>query len=116
MRHHTILTIGSALILGGCASSGVMPMGPDTYMISTSNEISPAYAKRAALTEANEHCRQLGRQMIPLNTRSAAHRDALGDNIATFDFMFRCVSENDPEFKRPTMRKEADVIIEDRRK
>jgi len=91
-------------------------MGRDTYTISTSNEISPAYAKKTALTEANKHCGKLGKQMVPLSTSSGAHRDAFGDNIATFDFMFRCVSENDPEFQRPAMQKEADILIEDRRK
>lgn len=111
-----ILIIASALALTGCASSGVLPMGREIYMISTSNEISPAYAKRAALTEANEYCGKLGKQIVPLSTNSGAHRDAFGDNIATFDFTFRCVSENDPEFQRPTMQKGANIIIEDRRR
>lgn len=116
MRKRIFFAISLSGYLCGCATSGVLPLGPDTYTISTSNEISPAYAKKAAITEASEFCQKQGKHMVPLNVRQGAHVDAFGDNIATYDYNFRCVAEDDPELARPNMRKEADVVIETREK
>ena len=104
------------LVLCGCTSSGVLPIGPDTYTIATSNEISPAYAKKAAVTDASDYCQKQGKYMVPLNTRQGSHVDSFGDNIATYDFNFRCVSKDDSELARPNMRREPDVVIETREK
>lgn len=115
MKKRSTLVL-APLFLIGCASSGVLPIGKDTYTISTSNELSPAYAKRAALTEANDFCAQQGKYLVPVNTTQGSHVDSFGDNLATFDFTFRSVAEGDPEIQRPNPRKEADVVIEDRRR
>ena len=48
-----VVSLGLLIAVTGCTSSGVVPMGPDTYLISTTSEISPAYAKKSALKEAS---------------------------------------------------------------
>ena len=54
------LTVLSALILAGCADSGPMKVGPDTYTISTRVPFGgPASAKGQALKEANTFCRDV---------------------------------------------------------
>jgi hypothetical protein len=109
-RHHALVL--TTCLLVGCASSGVLPMGPDTFTISTSSELSPAYAKRSALTEANRFCQTRGEFMQPMHESRGAHRDSFGDNHATYDFVFRCLPADDPERQRPTVTRDPDVVIQ----
>lgn len=88
----------------GCTSSGVMQIGPDTYTIGTSNEISPAWAKKSALKAAEEHCQSLSKYVMPMRERHGSHFDSMGDNIATYDFTFRCLASDDPMLSRPELR------------
>jgi len=91
--------------LSGCStSSGVLQIGPDTYTISTSNEISPAWAKKRALEDADKHCRSIGKFIMPMQERGGSHVDTFGDNIATYDFTFRCLGANDPMLSRPELK------------
>jgi hypothetical protein len=81
-----------------------MQIGPDTYTIGTSNEISPAWAKKSALKDAEEYCQSKGQYVMPIQSRTGGHVDSMGDNIATYDFTFRCLAANDPELTRPELR------------
>ena len=81
-----------------------MQIGPDTYTIGTSNEISPAWAKKRALEDADKHCRSIGKYIMPMQERSGSHVDTFGDNIATYDFTFRCLAANDPMLSRPELK------------
>ena len=103
-----LIRLGTTLLplicLNGCTSSGVMQIGPDTYTIATSNEISPAWAKKSALKDAEEYCQSNGKYVMPMQTRTASHVDSVGDNIATYDFTFRCLASNDPDLTRPELR------------
>ena len=110
------ITIATALLLSGCAlSSGVLPMGPDTYSVSVN--AAPARggtvgARQVALTEAGKHCAGMGKEILVTNT-SARQTNALGQG--TFDLTFQCLSKGDPELQRPTYRSPADVVIQDQR-
>jgi hypothetical protein len=90
--------------LSACTSSGVLQIGPDTYTISTSNELSPALAKKRALQDAEEHCQSKGQYVMPMRTHTGSHVDSFGDNIATYDFTFRCLEEGDPDLSRPEIK------------
>ena len=98
--------------LSGCAkSSGILPMGPDTFTITTGSELGGVIeAKKQALTEANQFCMQRGQQLMPVKTTGGEYRDFAGDRIGTFDLMFRCLSPNDPDLQRPMT--QPDVVIE----
>ena len=92
-------TILVALILTGCAATtGVLPMGNDTYTLSvgfrgagssTGNDIS---AKRQAFADANEFCAKMGKQLlvknISLNTTT---------NGSTSELVFKCLDQGAPE-------------------
>jgi hypothetical protein len=93
-----------AFILGGCTSSGVIPIGQDTYSISTTSELSPAYAKKNAMNEALKYCQSLGKEIMPMQMKEGTHRDTFGDNLATFDYTFRCLAAGDPQLGRPELK------------
>jgi len=90
-----IIIISTALVISGCTSSGVMPNGGGSYTVSTSNEMSPAYAKKQAINEESEYCSKKGLAIQPIGHSEGQNEDAFGDNLATFNYNFRCAdSEN----------------------
>lgn len=107
-----ILVVASSLL--GCGlktySSGVLPMGPDTYSVSA-DDLNPSTAKQASLTQAQSHCATLGKEILVTNTR-----DSRRDARTMYDVTFRCLSKGDPELARPTYETPPDVRIEDRRR
>ena len=106
------------ILLCSCvSSSGPMPFGKDSYMITTSAGGSfnnPGAALQGAIKEANEHCASLGKVMAPRNTQTTGHPGLPGGA----QFIYSCIDENDAENQRPRMEKEADtkVIIENKAK
>ncbi|MFO1324177.1 MAG: hypothetical protein U1F15_08935 [Burkholderiales bacterium] len=110
-----VLIVG-ALVVSGCAlSSGVLPMGPDTYSVSVS--AAPARggttgARQVALTEAGKYCADQGKQILVTNT-SAAQTNNLG--AGKIDVTFQCLAKGDPDLQRPTYRSTPDIVIQDQR-
>ena len=102
------------VILAGCTrSSGILKVGPDTY--TTWAAASPvrggaAEARRIVLSEANEYCEQLGKEILVTNLGTSLQ--AAGQSELTF----RCLSKGDLGLQRPEFRQTPDVTIEDRRK
>ncbi len=85
------------LTLLACATTtGVMPMGKDTYMVTGSSEFGIGSAQKAAIAKANQYAESQGKKMVPLTTQSGAERDFMGDSIKTFELQFRLVGEEDP--------------------
>jgi len=75
----------------GCANSGVVPTGPDAYMIAKSEWgfTSGAVHKARLLQEASEYCKSIGKQMLATST---SHNDvALGKTPAA-EVQFKCVT------------------------
>ncbi len=107
MKSGSIIIIVLAAFMSACTSSGVIPMGPDTYTIGTTSELSPAFAKKQAMKEAVAYCQSQGKEVMPLQTQSGAHRDAFGDNLATFDYTFRCLDRGDKDLGRPKLKNPA---------
>jgi hypothetical protein len=105
--------------LAGCTfskSSGVLKLGPDTY--TTSAVAAPvaggsSEARRLALTEANEHCSQLGKEILVTNLGTAINHV---NNFGNAEVTFRCLAKDDPGLQRPEIKHVPDVTIEDRRK
>ncbi len=117
MKNYLLLILLSLLSIS-CTSSGVIRLGPETYTISTTNELSPAWAKKQALEEATKYCKSLRKQVMPVQTRHGSFVDSMGDNIATFDYTFRCLRPGDqdlgrPELKDPTMKLKIDQNIKE---
>jgi hypothetical protein len=73
----------------------------------------PSEARRIALTEANEHCGQLGKEIMVTNIGTTI-TNVHGTGKA--EVTFRCLAKDDPTLRRPEIRQVPDVTIEDRRK
>ena len=90
-----------ALILAGCTStSGVVSTGPDTYMIARTQKgargaSGPVLA--AAMAEAGEYCKKLGRVMKVLNVEKKDMVPFKSDAQATVYFM--ALEPGDPRLK-----------------
>ena len=109
-----LLCVVVGIILTGCGSTGdVLPMGPDTFIVSASKHYTSggAEAQSNALSAANTHCASLGKEILVKNTSSN-----YAAAFYNFSVTFRCLDKNDPELARPSFQNSPDVIIEDRRK
>jgi hypothetical protein len=91
-------------MLGACASkiSEVSPVGPDTYLVRGFNTEDAARG-------ANEHCAKLQKKLLVTNITPST-----SESRATF--IFRCLNEDDPEYRRPTFERSPDTVIRDDRK
>lgn len=102
----SVLFLLSGLLLG--CSTGVVPMGRDTYMIAGSSPglIGTATVRARLLREADSWCRKRGLVMVPLNYSG---RDAvLGGDWANSEVIFRAVPPSDPENHRVRYERAAD--------
>lgn len=98
-----LLVVG-LLSLAGCASSsGVVPMGQDTYMISRSagyGHSATGPVKIAALQEANEYCAKNGKEFQIVHTQETPM--SFG-HFPEAEIQFMCLNQGDPELTRPKM-------------
>jgi len=89
-----------------------LPFGKDTYTLNTTVHFTrggPSGAKTSGLQEASAHCVKLGKYMLPVSTESGRYGE-----YATYDVVFRCLSEDDPDNIRPDWQRSPDVVIENR--
>ncbi len=96
------LVLAISLTLIGC-STGVVPAGPQTYMISTTafGLVPGGTAKAKAYREANDWCKQRGLVMVPVTSDS---NDAVyGRKPAGAELVFRALPPGDPDIKRSTI-------------
>ena len=105
-----------AVVLVGCASQGPVPMGMDTYQLSSTGAwswSSGAALKGDMFREADAFCRSQGKQMLPVNTTS---NDGSFQRFAQAELQFRCLAPGDPELRRPTLEPVPNLRIENRTK
>lgn len=99
-------------LVGGCASSGPVPMGKDTYLLAKPGglfTISGGEVKAELYRETNEFCLRQNKQLMPVNESS---RDSAPYHYANAEIQFRCLAEGDPQLQRPTMERAPDVKID----
>lgn len=107
------------VLLTGCVTTdtGVIPMGPDTFMIAgTSATGAGAYGEVLGhlYKAANEHCGAMKKKLLPISTEGRDGR--VGSNYASAKLEFRCLDAGDHELRRPTLAPVPNTVIEDRRK
>ena len=95
------------LLLSGCASTGVVPMGRDTYMISGSQPAITSFSNSGALKarllkQANDWCKNNSLVMVPLN-----YNGFDGPSVNA-EIIFRAVPFNDLENTRPNFERAPD--------
>jgi predicted RNA-binding Zn-ribbon protein involved in translation (DUF1610 family) len=114
MRVTAIAALALLAVLGGCETSGhVVPAGKDSYMVSShvAGCISCAASVKSMET-ANAFCTNQGKVAIVRNTNSTTN--GFGYEVGNTT-IFSCVSETDPEYTRPSLRKDNGVTtIENR--
>jgi hypothetical protein len=100
------------VFLTGCASSGVIPMGQDTFMISKQSSTgfhSAGSVKADIYREGSAYCASQGKEFQPVNDRGV---DGVpGRSFANAEVQFRCLSKGDAELSRPTMKPIANIRI-----
>ena len=87
------LALSIAALLAGCAgATHVVSTGPGTYMIASHGVMgwsSGPAQKAKAFEEAGDYCKQLGKEMQPIN--SSETEGGFG-KIASGEVDFRCVA------------------------
>jgi hypothetical protein len=79
------------LLLAGCSSSGVVPTGQDTYMVSRRSTASSGGEITVKLfREANAFCEKDGKEVFEIGSRS---RDAGFARTGNAELRFRCVEK-----------------------
>jgi hypothetical protein len=88
-----------SIVLAGC-STGVVPMGRDTYMIAGSSPglVQSATIRARLLREADSWCRKQGLVMVPLNY--SGREAVIGSHCANSEVIFRAVPPTDAENQR----------------
>lgn len=105
-------TFGAALALAGCAfPTDVLPIGPDTYSVSSRSPQGAGESRASALKVAGQFCTKLGKNIL---VRDVSFTGGGFDQFSV-DLIFRCLSEGDPELKRPNLETRPDVVIQNRR-
>lgn len=108
-----IIIIAAVVFLTGCASSGVVPMGQDTFMISKQSATgfhSASSVKADIYQEGSAYCASQGKEFQPVNDRGV---DGVpGKSFANAEVQFRCLSKGDAELRRPTMKPIPNIRIE----
>jgi len=86
------------LTLSGCADTGPLQVGRDTYSISVRVPLSgPSGAKGQALQEANAFCVKQGRKVLLQNESS--YECALHGGCGEAEITFLCLKEDDPRYE-----------------
>ena len=99
-------------VLAGCAASGPVQVGRDTYMVTNTGAwswSSGAALKGDLYQQANAFCQSRGLEVQPTNT---ATNNGSFSQFAHAELQFRCLASGDPELARPQMRNVPDVVIE----
>lgn len=100
-----IVALLSGSVAGCAAASDPIPVGPDSFMV-TAPETLNGHGRDLVLKAANRTCAAENTHMI------LRRLDASGLSIG---LVFSCVTTNDPEYQRPNLRREPNIIIEERR-
>lgn len=101
-------TVIIATAMVACSSTGVVPMGRDTYMItgSTAGFTTESAVRARLLREADKWAKERGLVMVPLGFEG---NDAVpGQRMASSEVIFRAVTPQDYENIRPTYERAPD--------
>ncbi len=106
------LIYAAALTLAACVTtSEIVPAGKDSYMITGAARGTHSGEAIAALKAANAYCDKLGKHMTIRSEETGYSLDYRAMNL-----IFSCLDANDPEYKRPDLRRDPTTIIEDQRR
>ena len=87
-------------------------MGRDTFMVGSQARggfISTADLAAMSVRRANDYCAVKGLEMLPMNVQNQGVR---GFTPQENTFIFRCLAADDPDNRRPVLRKEPNAVIQ----
>jgi hypothetical protein len=111
----TLIVAAVSLILAGCVgTSEIVPAGRDSFMIvgHAQGGMNSGKGQLEAVKAANAYCAKSNKFMVIRRTDWAGNAAWGGEHDT---LIFSCVDENDPEYKRPELRKDPTTVIEDQR-
>jgi hypothetical protein len=109
MIKKVLLVAGLAALTAGCVyPSDIVPVGKDSYMISSSTGSVFRSPGTSNVKDANQYCSAQGLHMIIRRTDSSV----AGFGNRSNDLIFSCVSDSDPEWRRPNLKRDPSVVIE----
>ena len=114
MLRFIVVMLPLGLLVGCAGAPNVVPTGQDTFTIESHGVrgwSSSNVQKAKALQEANKYCKNLSKELLPLNTNET--EGGFG-KIAAAEVQFRCLNKGDPELNQPTMKPVANVRIENK--
>jgi len=114
MKRSRVAMLGliATVTLSACMSTGIVPQGRDTYMISKQGTAlsSGARVKATLYKEADAWCRKQGLVMVPVSEHTT---DGVpGVHLASAEITFRAVRSDDPENQRTNMKPIPNQVIE----
>jgi hypothetical protein len=102
-------------VIAGCATnSGVMPLGPDTYLVTReagTGFSGTASLKADAFREAGGYCAKQGKEFQVVSTSESKPPFVFG-NYLRAEVQFMCLAKGDRDLARPKMRPAPDTVIE----
>ena len=103
MNRQRLTTLALVASLVACASSGVIPIGGDTYMLTKKSAgglmVSGSQVKADLYIEANEYC---GRQGKEVQTVTATAQNAMPFvRMPNAELQFKCVARAAPAASAP---------------
>lgn len=95
-----ITVLFAVIALTGCATSGVAPLGQNTYMITKHvwGFAGPSPIKAELLQEADDYCKSQGKVLLVTKTVEIGLK--FGGEPAA-EVYFKALDPNDPELKQP---------------
>lgn len=104
MKAVRVVVFLTLLPLASCVSTSTpVPIGRDTYMISTTNWLLGGVTDEtmnAGIRQANSHCASMGKEFVPLTAQGGGlPSEGLASNIHA-RLVYKCVSPNEPARKQ----------------
>lgn len=108
-----VLLLGAAVVLGGCATAEIVPMGSDSYMISQTSAggmfTNMGALKAEVIKRANAFAEKHGKVAVPIASRETSPAPG---RMPNFEYQFRLVDANDPRAPGGGLIPRADMVIE----
>ena len=107
-----ILLLGVCIVLGGCATADIIPIGTNTYMISQTSAGGVFKAmgtlKASVIKRANAFAESKGKIAIPVAEKENPSRPG---QMPNYEYQFILVDKDDPRASNPILKAAPSTLI-----
>ncbi|MDH5819003.1 hypothetical protein [Acinetobacter pseudolwoffii] len=111
-----IISIGLVLLLAGCATADIIPIGANTYMISQTSAGGVFKAmgtlKAKVIQRANAFAESKGKIAVPVAEKETPSRPG---QMPNYEYQFILVEKDDPRAANPVLKATPSTVILERR-